>query len=170
MKTGRTFLIATALGLAAIPAATAQVTIVEPIGAVTLFPGQPIWMTFPNTIDPHRSKHMYFEGSAYALGTQEADLRILFDYHRDPADPPLDDPTFSPRWDFPIAYTGTPIFAEWWINECPPWVSVHFETSDLAVVDGVFVHQCVVPEPAHLGLVGALSMVACGVVRRRLRS
>lgn len=168
MRTGKTMILATAMGLAAvIPRATAQI-IVEPIGPITLVPNQPIWLTFPDPIDPDHPKLMYFEGHASAVGAQQATLRVVFDYHLDPADPPQDPPTFSPPFDVLVSDTGTPVYAEWWIPECHPWVSLHFEANELLVVEGVFVHQCI-PEAGHCALIAGLGMLAFGLTRRRLK-
>ena len=148
--------------------------IVEPIGPVTIVPGQPLQWWFPNVIDPTHPKHMYFEGNASALGgATQGSLRITFGYYLDPADPPLDAPTFSPPIDILVSELGTPVYAEWWIPECPPWVSLQLQADEFLVVEGVFVHQCIpehsIPESGRVGLVAGLAAIGLGFSRRHAR-
>lgn len=166
MSTGKSWVLAAAIGLAgSLLRAAAQQIIVEPIGPIALVPNQPIWLTFPDPIDPDHPKLVYFEGHASAVGAPQAILRLVFDYHLDPADPPQDPPTFSPPTDFSVSDSGTSIKMGWLIPECPPWVSIHFEANEVARVEGVFVHQCI-PEPASLAAVATLGLVAFAGWRR----
>ena len=170
MKRPSILFIFAALALPAFSLPTPGDIVEEPIGPLTLVPNQPIDLIFPNEVDSLHQKHVYFDGHAAAVGAPQATLTVTFDYHLDPADPPQDPAIFSPSFDIPISDTGTPIFVEWWIPVCPPWVSIHFEGNEFMVVEGVFVHQCVsntVPDTGLSALEASLVILGLLAAGRR---
>jgi len=142
----------------------------ERIAPTTLPPFQPMHWIFPNEIDPHQRKYLYFEGhvapSATGLPTS---IQIQFDWYLDPADPSGQTPQLSPVVTVPVNPSGGDVFADWWINICPPWVSLHLTSDQPIEIQGVFVHQCI-PEPSQYAVVAGLGAVVFGLARKRLRA
>lgn len=151
------------------PSAALEPPVIEPIGPVTLIPVvQPFHGVFPNMPDPFHPKFVYFEGHGVSLiPGQLATVSVSFDWHLDPTDPPGDPGQTTTPVDFIIPDTGGPIYLEFLIPICPPWVSIHFETDFDVQIQGVFVHQCI-PEPAEYGLLAGLGAVLFGLARRRM--
>jgi len=143
--------------------------VVEPISPVTVVPGQTMRWLFPNLVDNLHVKHVYFEGSGASLDpSHSANLQIRFDWHLDPTDPPADPPQLSPVVTVSVSPSGNPIFAEFWIPLCPPWVSLDIQTDTEVTLQGVFVHQCI-PEPRATALVAAIGVLGFGVAAHRRR-
>jgi hypothetical protein len=64
-----------------------------------------------------------------------------------------------------------PVFEEWWIDFCPPQVSIHFELLSPTAgpgyhIEGIFVHECLIPEPSTYAGVAGLGLVGFTVLRR----
>lgn len=144
--------------------------IVEPIGPITVVPGQVVDLFFPNEFDLIHQKRVTFEGSVVPLIPTglPTELSIKFDWF-DPADP-TDPIKFSPEFLVPVAPAGTPVSIEYIIPFCPPQVSIDFTITqgDGAIVQGVFTHQCI-PEPSAFGWVAALGALTFAGWRRYQR-
>lgn len=144
----------------------------ESIGPITLVPGQPVDLFYPNAIPPHHThKILQFIGTARLLDpaappTVNGLLEITFDYIDLATGGMIFIP--APGSPFPVFGGGlvtTIATPEVMLPFCPQQVSIHFEAVELPmIVEGVFRHECV-PEPATIGLL-ALGAVA-GAIRKR---
>lgn len=164
----RTLLAAGILVAATAPRALGGDLIIEPIGPITVVPGQVVDLVFPNEFDLIDQKRVTFEGNVVPLipTGQPTELSIKFDWF-DPLDP-TDPIKFSPEFLVPVLTpSGTPVSIEYIIPFCPPQVSIDFAITqgDGAIVQGVFTHQCI-PEPADFGLVAAIGALAFAALRR----
>ncbi|MBX3425421.1 MAG: PEP-CTERM sorting domain-containing protein [Pirellulales bacterium] len=149
---------------------------IEPIGdptaPVIIVPGQPFEQFYPNVFDLDHPKKLTFEGVIINddPNNRPGEVAIWFDW--------LDimgGISTSP----PVVHTIVPgvptdLFGPsapmWIIPYCPPQVSIHIEALGPGfplAVNGVFIHECLIPEPATVGL-GTLGF-ACffAALRRR---
>ncbi len=174
MTPSRSLLVAATLLLASgFTHTTAQVLplgapVVETIGPVLVGPGQILGLVFPNEVDPTHPKYVYFEGTAGPNSSgRPTTVQIQFDWYLTPTPPgPTDLPQLSPWYTVPVPADGGPLFAEFWIPYCPPWVSLHIQTDQEVQISGRFVHQCV-PEPSQFALLGGLGLAGFALARRR---
>lgn len=150
-------------------------TIIEPIGPITVVPGQQVELVFPNEFDLIHAKRVTFDGTILSIGTsgQLTELSIKFDWF-DPSDP-ADPIKFSPAFLLPISATGGPTHAslEYFIPFCPPQVSIDFaiNSGEPVIIEGVFTHECVTTVPELCGTLGLLGLGLTSLVggRRALR-
>lgn len=151
------------------PTGWAQAFAVENINAIATW-DDPWDGWFPNDYCPDCPKYLRFEGVATVGGNPSGPLPATLWVQFDWWDPNLG-VTYSPAWAFPVSYTPTmtPIDVSWWIDFCPPQVSLHFatDTPDGGVVNiaGKFTHWCV-PEPASYALFGAVGLLGFAAWRR----
>lgn len=165
-------LLAALFASTAVPA-MAQTIGVELLGSPTapiiVVPGQPIDRFYPNVFDPTHPKKLTFEGKFVNddPANRPGDVVMWFDWF---------DLTGAPMTSPPMTYAvipGTPTVLGgatapmWTIPFCPQQVSIHFEALGPGApiaIDGIFTHECLIPEP------GGLALAACGLVlaaRRR---
>ena len=150
---------------------------IEPIGPLTLVPGQPIFQVFPNLLPPRPDyKELQFTGTANVPPGATAGLQIDFDYLDAAGNIVLIGAPNSPV----TVIGGTPAMIDSGILRlpfCPTEVSLHL-TNLLDPAAGVpielvgdFRHQCFpVPEPGTLGMMAAAMTTLWGLGRRLVRS
>ena len=170
MKSTARIIFATLLAAgASAPAGWAQAFAVEDINVITTWK-EPWEGFFPNDYDPTHPKLLRFEGVATVGGDPSIPLPATLWVQFDWVDPNLG-VIYSPAWPFSVSYTPTltPIDVSWWIDFCPPQVSLHFatDTPDGGVVNiaGEFTHWCI-PEPASYALIGAVGSLGFAAWRR----
>lgn len=135
----------------------------------TVVPGQTVEQAFPNVFDPNHPKLLIFGGTATggtATGAPN-NLVVTFDWLG------LDGLVkFSDPISIPMALQGSTGFdTTFTVPFCPERVSLHLtSTAGPIAVNGIFKHECLVPEPssAVLGLLG-LGMALLGQRRHRCR-
>jgi hypothetical protein len=148
------------------PRASAQVLSLEDIGPILVVPGQTVDLWFPNVFDPDHPKRLVWEGFTQTTGDPAAGgVTMKFDW----LDPLTGGIVYSPDFPLPPNEGAT---VEFVIPFCPPQVSIHFESSNPAgyLVEGVFLHECVIPEPHEVGFVMALGLLSFGWLRRRTQA
>ncbi|MCA9237368.1 MAG: hypothetical protein KDA44_17965 [Planctomycetales bacterium] len=174
------FLAATLLvAVGAAKPAAGQIIGIEPIGdplaPLIVVPGQPINMFFPNIADPTHPKKMTFEGTLINDDplNHDAEFHLWFDWD----DAATGGISTSP----PFIYTlpagvpeklGGATAPMWTIPYCPPRVSIHFEIvgpDGVVAVNGLFTHECIIPEPGSLALAFAACAGLAAFVRPRRR-
>lgn len=149
----------------------------EPIAGVLgpVPPDNVLERFFPNEFDLTHPKLLIFMGVVTNISTiAPAHVDMWFDWV-DPSDPtnpiktspivPLD---MLPGQSLPFL-PGALEPIHFLIPFCPPDVSIHFQNGGQGVpvaIDGTFIHQCLIPEPATTALAG-LAVLAAGVVLRR---
>jgi hypothetical protein len=131
---------------------------------LTLVPGQPVNLFFPNEFDLIHQKVFHFTASArIEVGANPIPglLGVQFDW----LIPGEDDPGLSPLFQVPLTPNElNSIDLTWTIPFCPPEVSLHLVnlgTPIITLVDSVFTHECQTPEtlPSIFG-----GMVLLGLV------
>lgn len=145
------------------PRVSAQVLSTETIGPILIVPGQTVDLWFPNVYDPDHPKRLVWEGWTQTTGDPAAGgVTLKFDW----LDPLTGGVVYSPEFALPVNQ-GTAV--EFLIPFCPPQVSLHFETGNPTgfQVQGVFIHECIIPEPHEVGVVMALGLLGFGWLRRR---
>jgi len=150
--------------------------IVATLGATP--PGNVFEQFYPNEFDLTHPKRFTFTGTFTNANLQQpAFVDLWFDWI-DPRDPagtpprttgvfPIDlaageAKTYGGRLGLPAITTTIPF--------CPPQVSIHIQNNGPGgpvIVDGVFTHECLIPEPGALllGTIGLAGLI--GVWRRR---
>jgi hypothetical protein len=145
-------------------------------------PGNVFEQFYPNAFDLVHPKKFTFEGVITNGSPQvPAFVDLWFDWI-DPRDPIGTPPKTSPIFpiDVPpgglvsIGLPGGPPAIMYTIPFCPPQVSIHIQNNgpgQPVVVEGRFIHECLIPEPATGTLLGiGLLGLASSMRRRRTRS
>jgi hypothetical protein len=145
----------------------AQLVATEPISGLAIN-GSPLERWFPNDFDPTHPKRLTFRGSAEWFGpggTAPLPLHVTFDYFDSFSQPPQT--VYLTGWTYPGDFAIF-ISVEDMLPYCPQQVSIHFSTNDPYgyAIGGIFTHECLVPEPAEVGLVAGLGLLGVGVYRR----
>lgn len=148
----------------------------EPI-VVTLSaqpPGNVFEQFYPNDFDLTHPKRFTFTGAVTNASVQQpAFVDLWFDWI-DPRDPGGTPPHTSGIFPIDLAPGAVKTFTPaapitFTIPFCPPQVSFHIQNNgpgQPVIVDGIFTHECLVPEPCAL-LLSAISSIGLLVVRRR---
>lgn len=152
-----------ALALGALLTISATATAeTEQIGPLTLVPGQPVDLWYPNELPPDPfEKVLQFLGEAESFSSTGTPgiLEIAFDY-----DDPVHGQGYMSMGQFAIPPGGpvTVSAGPWILPFCPESVSIHFEVFDTESMrlQGIFDHTCV-PEPT------SLLMIVAGLLLRR---
>ena len=182
MRTKCLSLVAVALSLLFADSTAAQGPMVgvEPI-VVTLSalpPGNIFERFYPNVFDLAHPKKLTFQGAVTNANlNQPAFVDLWFDWI-DPADPVGTPPRTSGIFPIDLApgasiSYGSPLGPPaimYTIPFCPPQVSIHIQNNgpgQPVIVDGLFIHECLIPEPATGTLLGMGLMGIAGAMRRR---
>ena len=169
------------LSLALISAAHAQTghgqPVIEPIVATlgALPPGNVFEAFYPNEFDLTLKKRVSFVGAFTNANIQQpAFVDVWFDWI-DPRDPAGTPPHTTGIFPVDLApgqvktfLAAAPITTL--LPFCPPQVSIHIQNNgpgQPVIVDGTFIHQCLIPEPATLGLAGLCSLGLVALRRKR---
>jgi len=171
--------LAIALSIHAAPVARAQMVGIEPIVATlgALPPTNVFERFYPNEFDLLRQKRFTFIGTVTNANLQQpAFVDLWFDWI-DPRDPQGTPPRITGVFPIDLAPgqsksyggpTGLPPITTT-IPICPPQVSIHIQNNgpgQPVIVDGTFIHECLIPEPATATL-GGLAMLALATAARR---
>lgn len=153
--------------LAQLPAPPARQEVL--LDGILLSPFQPYEAWFPNVFDPLHPKLLtldVFAGSVSPFpGTpgQPTEVTFKFDWRN------LSGGTeYSPEWKWNVDGTSlTHLQATYLIPYCPQEVSIHFETSDshVGLLDGTFVHECMVPEASESAMLMGMGALGFGLIR-----
>jgi hypothetical protein len=144
----------------------------ELIDNIFLHPWAPYDAWFPNVFDLTHHKLLTLDVYASSLSPfpglpgAPAPVRFKFDWID-----PTGGPQFSDTWEF-IVGDVTHLSATWEIPYCPQQVSIHFEMPTTAsggttvvLYDGLFVHECMVPEASETAMLMGMGALGFGVIR-----
>ena len=148
--------------------------------SATVFFGQPFEEFYPNLFDLQHEKLLRFEGAIFNESPEDQQVDFWFDW-LDPNNGPRTGPVIMISLgpgeaaffgdEAPITNPDPPL--ELILPFCPEQVSVHFsvaggsESGGPIVVDGVFTHICLIPEPSTFALAGMSLIGLLGSARRR---
>ena len=176
---GFSALVAVALLTSIAEAQTGGTIGIEPI-VTSIPPGGTFEQFYPNVFDLDHPKRLSFEGSIGNGSTSAPALVYFWSVWLAPRVPPPKDVFASPPLQIPLqpgqvitfgSTSGTPPL-EFLIPFCPPQVSIHIENrgqTGPVFVEGLFIHECLIPEPATGGL-AAITAAGLAVVLRTRRS
>jgi hypothetical protein len=156
------FLAAFVLAASLSAAARAQT---EPINLVLAI-NQPIDLWFENEVDPAHPKLLTFKG----MLANPTDVDGVFNFFFDWTDLEKQETFTSEVFQIPVgALSELEFEQQYWIDFCPPCVSLHMRlaTSEVMYVQGEFSHVCI-PEASSVLTLGASVLGLGGMAARRL--